>query len=85
MLLRLDGRGPNTCRDHPGAQRSDSGGTFATSLFPAVRLGYLSLPQSLVEPATHAKWLTDLGRQPCCSAHRAKAETQPGQSNDSDR
>jgi GntR family transcriptional regulator/MocR family aminotransferase len=36
-------------------------GTFAKSLFPALRLGLLSLPQSLVEPATHAKWLTDLG------------------------
>jgi GntR family transcriptional regulator/MocR family aminotransferase len=36
-------------------------GTFAKSLFPALRLGFLSLPQSLVEPLTHAKWLTDLG------------------------
>jgi GntR family transcriptional regulator/MocR family aminotransferase len=36
-------------------------GTFAKSLFPALRLGFLSLPKSLVAPATHAKWLTDLG------------------------
>lgn len=36
-------------------------GTFAKSLFPALRLGFLSLPRSLVEPATHAKWLSDLG------------------------
>jgi GntR family transcriptional regulator/MocR family aminotransferase len=36
-------------------------GTFSKSLFPALRLGFLSLPKSLVEPATHAKWLTDCG------------------------
>jgi GntR family transcriptional regulator/MocR family aminotransferase len=36
-------------------------GTLAKSLFPALRLGFLALPQSLVEPASHAKWLTDLG------------------------
>ncbi len=36
-------------------------GTFAKSLFPASRLGYLVLPPDLVEPAVHAKWLSDRG------------------------
>lgn len=36
-------------------------GTFAKALFPAMRLGYLSLPAELVEAAVSAKWLTDFG------------------------
>ncbi len=36
-------------------------GTFAKSLFPSVRLGYLSLPASLVPAIVSAKWLTDRG------------------------
>jgi GntR family transcriptional regulator/MocR family aminotransferase len=36
-------------------------GTFAKALFPAVRLGYLSLPARLVEAVADAKWLTDRG------------------------
>lgn len=36
-------------------------GTFAKSLFPAIRLGYLVLPHALAPAAVHAKWLTDLG------------------------
>jgi GntR family transcriptional regulator/MocR family aminotransferase len=36
-------------------------GTFAKALFPALRLGYLSLPPELVGPVTSAKWLTDFG------------------------
>ena len=36
-------------------------GTFAKSLFPSVRLGYLSLPESLEAAAISAKWLTDRG------------------------
>jgi GntR family transcriptional regulator/MocR family aminotransferase len=36
-------------------------GTFAKSLFPSLRLGYLSLPASLVEAAVGCKWLSDLG------------------------
>jgi GntR family transcriptional regulator/MocR family aminotransferase len=36
-------------------------GTFAKALCPAMRLGYLSLPAELVEPAVQAKWLTDFG------------------------
>ena len=36
-------------------------GTLAKALFPGLRLGYLSLPPELVEPARHAKWLTDCG------------------------
>lgn len=39
-------------------------GTFAKSLFPASRLGYLVLPPALVAPAIHAKWLTDRGSSP---------------------
>ena len=36
-------------------------GTFAKPLFPALRLGYLSLPAGLVAPAVGCKWLSDLG------------------------
>jgi GntR family transcriptional regulator/MocR family aminotransferase len=36
-------------------------GTFAKSLFPSLRLGYLSLPAGLVEAAAGCKWLSDLG------------------------
>jgi GntR family transcriptional regulator/MocR family aminotransferase len=36
-------------------------GTFAKALFPAVRLGYLSLPARLVDAVADAKWLTDRG------------------------
>jgi len=36
-------------------------GTFAKSLFPSCRLGYLVLPPALVEPALRCKWLADRG------------------------
>jgi GntR family transcriptional regulator/MocR family aminotransferase len=36
-------------------------GTFAKSLFPSLRLGYLSLPRGLVAAAVGCKWLSDLG------------------------
>ncbi len=36
-------------------------GTFAKSLFPSCRLGYLVLPTALVAPAVRCKWLTDRG------------------------
>lgn len=36
-------------------------GTFAKSLFPALRLAYLSLPASLVPGAVGCKWLDDRG------------------------
>lgn len=36
-------------------------GTFAKSLFPSVRLGYLALPEALVAPVMAAKWLSDRG------------------------
>jgi GntR family transcriptional regulator / MocR family aminotransferase len=36
-------------------------GTLAKSLFPALRLGYLALPEALVPAAIAAKWLTDRG------------------------
>jgi GntR family transcriptional regulator/MocR family aminotransferase len=35
-------------------------GTFSKSLFPTWRLGYLVLPQALVEPVARCKWITDL-------------------------
>lgn len=34
-------------------------GTFAKTLFPALRLAYLVLPPALVRPFTAAKWVTD--------------------------
>jgi len=34
-------------------------GTFAKTLFPALRLAYLVLPRSLVRPFTAAKWVAD--------------------------
>jgi len=36
-------------------------GTFAKSLYPALRIGYLVLPESLIEAFTAAKWLCDRG------------------------
>jgi GntR family transcriptional regulator/MocR family aminotransferase len=36
-------------------------GTFAKTLFPSLRLGYVVLPPSLAESATNAKWLSDRG------------------------
>jgi GntR family transcriptional regulator/MocR family aminotransferase len=36
-------------------------GTFAKSLFPSLRLGYLSLPRGLTAAAVGCKWLSDLG------------------------
>ena len=36
-------------------------GTFAKSLFPSCRLGYLVLPPALVAPAVQCKWLADRG------------------------
>ncbi|GJM11364.1 MAG: GntR family transcriptional regulator [Lysobacteraceae bacterium] len=38
-------------------------GTFAKSLFPGLRLGYLAAPKSIANSLTRAKWLTDR----CCS------------------
>jgi GntR family transcriptional regulator/MocR family aminotransferase len=37
------------------------GGTFAKSMSPALRIGYLVLPPALAEPIGHAKWLADFG------------------------
>ena len=34
-------------------------GTFAKSLFPGLRLGFLAVPPKLVKAFTHAKWLSD--------------------------
>jgi DNA-binding transcriptional MocR family regulator len=34
-------------------------GTFSTVLFPPLRVGYVVLPPSLVEPFVRAKWLAD--------------------------
>ncbi len=36
-------------------------GTFAKSLFPSCRLGYLALPHTLVRPIVECKWLADRG------------------------
>ncbi len=36
-------------------------GTFAKSLFPSCRLGYLVLPPALVAPVVRCKWLADRG------------------------
>jgi GntR family transcriptional regulator / MocR family aminotransferase len=34
-------------------------GTFSKVLFPSLRLGFMVLPKSLVDPIARAKWLTD--------------------------
>jgi GntR family transcriptional regulator/MocR family aminotransferase len=56
-------------------------GTFAKSLFPAVRLGYLVLPSALVEAAAHIKWVTDRG----CSRLVERAVADLLQTGDYDR
>lgn len=45
----------------PGASPVVYMGTFAKSLFPSLRLGFLAVPNALVEACTSAKWLTDRG------------------------
>ncbi|MEM6251831.1 MAG: PLP-dependent aminotransferase family protein [Cyanobacteria bacterium P01_D01_bin.156] len=47
-------------------------GTFSKVMFPSIRLGYLVLPQSLVEVFGKAKWLAD--RQPPILTQYALAE-----------
>lgn len=39
-------------------------GTFAKSMAPSIRIGYLVLPRALIEPVSHAKWLSDFGASP---------------------
>jgi GntR family transcriptional regulator / MocR family aminotransferase len=39
-------------------------GTFAKSLFPSVRIGYLALPAGLASAAVSVKWLLDRGASP---------------------
>src|SRR5207248_2018921 len=52
-------------RPVPALQGLDEGerviyvGTFSKVLFPSLRLGFMVLPQSLVDPIARAKWLTD--------------------------
>ncbi|MBT9315020.1 MocR-like pyridoxine biosynthesis transcription factor PdxR [Leptothoe spongobia] len=47
-------------------------GTFSKVMFPSIRLGYLVLPESLVEVFGQAKWLAD--RQPATLTQSALAE-----------
>lgn len=47
-------------------------GTFSKVMFPSIRLGYLVLPESLVEVFSKAKWLAD--RQPPTLSQYALAE-----------
>ncbi|MEM8611081.1 MAG: PLP-dependent aminotransferase family protein [Cyanobacteria bacterium P01_H01_bin.105] len=47
-------------------------GTFSKTMFPSIRLGYLVLPESLVEVFGKAKWLAD--RQPPALTQYALAE-----------
>lgn len=57
--FRYDGRPIEAlAAAHPGVIYC---GTFAKSLFPSLRLGYLSLPRALMPAAVGCRWLSDLG------------------------
>ncbi len=59
--FRYDGRPVESMQGLDTAGRVIYIGTVSKVLFPALRIGYLVLPDALVEPFTTAKWLTDRG------------------------
>jgi GntR family transcriptional regulator/MocR family aminotransferase len=58
---RFEGAPLETLYALDGGRRVIHLGTFSKVLFPALRLGYVVLPESLVEPFTRAKLLADGG------------------------
>lgn len=59
--LRYDGRPLSSLQGLDREGRVVYLGTFSKVLFPALRLGYVALPQALVQPFVQAKGLVDRG------------------------
>jgi GntR family transcriptional regulator/MocR family aminotransferase len=57
--FRYEGRPVESMQGLDRAGRVIYAGTFSKVMFPSLRVGYLVLPQPLVEPFAAAKWLTD--------------------------
>jgi GntR family transcriptional regulator/MocR family aminotransferase len=56
---RYDGRPLEAIQSLDGSGRVVYIGTFSKVLFPAIRMGFVSLPPALVPAFTKAKWLAD--------------------------
>jgi GntR family transcriptional regulator/MocR family aminotransferase len=57
--FRYEGRPVESVQGLDRAGRVIYVGTFSKVMYPALRVGYMVLPEPLVEPFTAAKWLTD--------------------------
>lgn len=57
--FRYSGRPLNSLQGIDGGRRVIYGGTFSKALFPALRLGYLVLPEHLVDPVKEFKLAID--------------------------
>ncbi len=67
LILEDDYNGEYRYRGHPlttlhnmaGAEQVIYLGSFSKLLFPALRLGYMVVPETLIEPISTARWLLD--------------------------
>ena len=57
--FRYEGRPVESMQGLDGSGRVIYAGTFSKVLFPSLRIGYVVLPEALVQPFVAAKWLAD--------------------------